>query len=110
VGKKMTLLDTLNYFIEDQEGHLQCLEWDIREELNQEKPDIDWYCEEYDIAKQRVENLQEIKLMIEEKDPVKQILNDPNDELDRLIARIPTEGAIAMAEPIRKALEALPND
>jgi hypothetical protein len=106
----MTLLDTLNYFIEDQEGHLQCLEWDIREELNQEKPDIDWYCEEYDIAKQRVQDLQEIKLMIEEKDPVKQILNDPNDELDRLIARIPTEGAIAMAEPIRKALEALPND
>ena len=106
----MTLLDTLNYFIEDQEGHLQCLEWDIREELNQEKPDIDWYCEEYDIAKQRVQDLQEIKLMIEEKDPVKQILNDPNDELDRLIARIPTEGAIAMAEPIRKALETLSND
>ena len=106
----MTLLDTLNYFIEDQEGHLQCLEWDIREELNQEKPDIDWYCEEYDIAKQRVEDLQKIKSIIEEKDPVKQILNDPNDELDRLIARIPTEGAMAMAEPIRKALEALPND
>ena len=77
----MTLLDTLNYFIEDQKGHLQCLEWDIKEELNQEKPDIDWYCEEYDIAKQRVEDLQEIKLMIGEKDPVKQILNDPNDEL-----------------------------
>jgi hypothetical protein len=81
VGEEMTLLDTLNYFIEDQEGHLQCLEWDIREELNQEKPDTDWYCEEYDIAKQRVEDLQEIKLMIEEKDPVKKILNDPNDEL-----------------------------
>jgi hypothetical protein len=31
-------------------------------------------------------------------------------ELDRLIALIPTEGAMAMAEPIRKALEALPND
>ncbi len=29
-------------------------------------------------------------------------------ELDRLIALIPTEGAIAMAEPIRRALEALP--
>ena len=28
-------------------------------------------------------------------------------ELDRLIALIPTEGAIAMAEPIRRALEAL---
>ena len=31
-------------------------------------------------------------------------------ELDRLIALIPTEGAIAMAEPLRRALEALPND
>jgi hypothetical protein len=31
-------------------------------------------------------------------------------ELNRLIALIPTEGAIAMAEPIRRALEALPND
>jgi hypothetical protein len=31
-------------------------------------------------------------------------------ELDRLIALIPAEGAMAMAEPIRKALEALPND
>jgi hypothetical protein len=29
-------------------------------------------------------------------------------ELDRLIALIPTEGAIAMAEPIRRALEQLP--
>jgi hypothetical protein len=31
-------------------------------------------------------------------------------ELDRLIALIPTEGAIAMAEPLRRALEALPGD
>ena len=31
-------------------------------------------------------------------------------ELDRLIALIPAEGAMAMAEPIRRALEALPND
>jgi hypothetical protein len=31
-------------------------------------------------------------------------------ELDRLIALIPTEGAMAMSEPIRKVLEALPND
>jgi hypothetical protein len=31
-------------------------------------------------------------------------------ELDRLIALIPTERALAMAEPIRQALEALPND
>lgn len=61
----MSLLDTLNYFIEDQEGHLQCYEWDIREELNQENPDIDWYCEQYDEAKQRVEDLKTIKSIIE---------------------------------------------
>ena len=30
-------------------------------------------------------------------------------ELNRLIALIPTEGALAMAEPIRRALEALPD-
>jgi hypothetical protein len=31
-------------------------------------------------------------------------------ELKRLIALIPTEGAIAMAEPIRRALEQLPDN
>ena len=30
-------------------------------------------------------------------------------ELDRLVALIPTEGALAMAEPIRRALESLPD-
>jgi hypothetical protein len=30
-------------------------------------------------------------------------------ELDRLIALIPTNGALAMAEPIRRALESLPD-
>ena len=30
------------------------------------------------------------------------------EDLDRLIALIPTEGAIAMAEPIRRALESIP--
>jgi hypothetical protein len=61
----MPLLDTLNYFIQDQEGHLQCLEWDIREETNYENNDIDWYCEQYDEAKQRVEDLKTIKSIIE---------------------------------------------
>ena len=61
----MSLLDTLNYFIQDQEGDLQGLEWDIREELNQEKPDIDWYCEEYDETKQRLEDLKQIKTILE---------------------------------------------
>jgi hypothetical protein len=30
----MRLLDTLNYFIQQSEGDLQGLEWDIREETN----------------------------------------------------------------------------
>jgi hypothetical protein len=57
----MSLLDTLNYFIDDQEGHMECFSWDIREELNQEEPDITWYCEQFDICKQRLEDLQTIK-------------------------------------------------
>ena len=61
----MTLLDTLNYFIQDQQGELQGLEWDIREETNQEEPDLDLYCEEYDLCKERIEDLQKIKSVIE---------------------------------------------
>ena len=61
----MPLLDTLNYFIQDQEGHLQCLEWDIREETNYENNNLDWYCEQYDEAKQRLEDLKTIKSIIE---------------------------------------------
>ena len=61
----MSLIDTINHFIQDQEGHLQCLEWDIREETNQEEPQLDWYCEQYDLCKQRIEDLQKIKSIIE---------------------------------------------
>jgi hypothetical protein len=61
----MSLLDTLEYFIQDQEGHLQCLEWDIREELNHEVNDLDWYTEQYDLTKQRIEDLKQIKTMLE---------------------------------------------
>jgi hypothetical protein len=64
----MTLIDTLNYFIQDQQAHQQCLEWDIREELNQEEPDITWYCEEYDETKQRIEDLETIKNFLIEND------------------------------------------
>jgi hypothetical protein len=64
----MSLLDTLEYFIKDQEGHMECLSWDIREELNQEEPDITWYCEEYDATKQRLEDLETIKNILTEND------------------------------------------
>ena len=62
----MSLLDTLEYFIQDQEGHLQCLEWDIREELNHEVNDLDWYTEQYDLTKQRIEDLKQIKTILEQ--------------------------------------------
>ena len=61
----MSLIDTLNYFIQDQEGDLQCLEWDIREETNHEVNDLDWYCERYDETKQRIEDLKTIKTILE---------------------------------------------
>lgn len=61
----MSLLDTLNYLIKDQEGDLQCFEWDIREELNHEVNDLDWYTEQYNLTKQRIEDLKQIKIIIE---------------------------------------------
>ena len=60
----MTLIETLDYFIRDQQGELQGLEWDIREETNREDPDLDWYCNEYDDTKERLENLEKIKSII----------------------------------------------
>ena len=57
----MSLIDTIDYFIQDTEGDLQCYEWDIREETNQENPDLDWYCEQYDLCKQRIEDLRKIR-------------------------------------------------
>jgi hypothetical protein len=60
----MTLIETLDYFIQDQQGELQGLEWDIREETNQENPDLDWYCNEYDDTKERLEDLEKIKSII----------------------------------------------
>jgi predicted GNAT superfamily acetyltransferase len=62
----MSLIDTLNFFIEDQEGDLQCLEWDIREETNHEVNDLDWYCERYDEVKRRIEDLKQIKTILEQ--------------------------------------------
>jgi hypothetical protein len=61
----MSLIETLNYFIQDQEGDLQCYEWDIREELNHEVNDVDWYVEQYDLTKQRIEDLKQIKSILE---------------------------------------------
>ena len=62
----MNLINTLNYFINEQEGELQDLEWDIKEETNYGDNNIDWYVERYDATKQRLDYLQQIKSIIEE--------------------------------------------
>ena len=64
----MNLINTLNYFINEQEGELQDIEWDIKEKTktNHEDNDIDWYVERYDATKQRLDYLQQIKSIIEE--------------------------------------------
>ena len=77
----MTLLETLEYFLTETAADMDGLSWEIREETNFEDNNIDHLTECYDFEKQLYDNLKQIKLMIEEKDPVKQILNDPNDEL-----------------------------
>jgi len=65
----MSLLDTLEYFIDDVEQHLGCLEWSISEKTNyndeghQER--MDYFCEEYDEHKARLEDLKKIKIILE---------------------------------------------
>jgi len=80
----MTLLDTLNYYLEEASGQMEELSWEIREETNYEDNNIESLSELYDFHKENYDNLKQIKLMIEEKDPVKQIINDPNDELNEI--------------------------
>jgi hypothetical protein len=61
----MSMIDTLNYYIEQAEADLQGLEWDIREESNYdgETHDLimDDLCESYDLVKQQLEDLRKIK-------------------------------------------------
>jgi hypothetical protein len=77
----MTLLETLEYFLTETAADMDGLSWEIREETNFEDNNIEHLTECYDFNKELYDNLKKIKLMIGEKDPVKQILNDPNDEL-----------------------------
>lgn len=61
----MALIDTLGYLIDHEMALLTDLAGDIREETNQEEPDIEYFCEMYDECKQRLEDLQQIKSIIE---------------------------------------------
>ena len=66
----MTLIDTLEYFIDDTRARCSDIEWEIREETNyaheeghQER--MDSFCEEYDEHKERLDDLLQIKSIVE---------------------------------------------
>ncbi len=65
----MSLLDTLEYFIDDTQAHLSDIEWEIREETNYDddghEERMEQFCEEYDDHKERLEDLKMIKSIIE---------------------------------------------
>lgn len=65
----MSLLDTLEYFIDDTQAHLSDIEWEIREETNYDddghEERMEQFCEEYDDHKARLEDLKTIKSIIE---------------------------------------------
>lgn len=61
----MSLIDTLEYFIDDTRARCSDIEWEIREETNYDDEDhtarYDYFCEEYDEAKQRLDDLLKIQ-------------------------------------------------
>lgn len=62
----MTLLDTLNYYLEEASGEMESLSWEIREETNFEDNNIEYLTECYDFNKELYDNLKQIKSIIEE--------------------------------------------
>ena len=67
---EMSLIDTLEYFIDDTQARLSDIEWEIREETNYDdeghQERMDDFCEEYDEHKARLEDLQQIKIIIKQ--------------------------------------------
>lgn len=61
----MTLIGTLNHFINDLEADLETISWEIREETNYEDNCIDYLTEEYDEKEKHLNNLKQIKTIIE---------------------------------------------
>jgi hypothetical protein len=65
----MSLIDTLEYFIDDTRARLSDIEWEIREETNYDddlhQSRMDDFCEQYDEIDVRLQDLEKIKSMIE---------------------------------------------
>lgn len=70
----MNLLNTINYFIREQEAELESLSLEIREETNFEDNLVDRLSEDYDYHKEHLENLNKIK----------DLITNTTDELARL--------------------------
>jgi hypothetical protein len=64
----MTLINTLEYFIDDTQARLSDVEWEIREETNYDddghQQRMDDFCEEYDDIKVRLDDLKQIKKIV----------------------------------------------
>jgi hypothetical protein len=61
----MSLIDTLEYFIDDTRARCSDIEWEIREETNyadeEHSSRFEYFCEEYDEAKQLLDDLLQIQ-------------------------------------------------
>ena len=65
ITDKMTLLETLDYFMNETSAYMNELSWEIREETNYEDNNIESLSEEYDLNKELHDNLHQIKSIIE---------------------------------------------
>ena len=61
----MTLLETLDYYLNETSAYMNELSWEIREETNYEDSNTENLCDEYDFNKELHDNLQLIKSIIE---------------------------------------------
>lgn len=61
----MILSDTLDHYIRETEADLEGLALEIREETNYEDNAIEWLSEQYDIVNQNLNNLKQIKQIIQ---------------------------------------------
>lgn len=62
----MTLTETVNYFIEELEGDLEDIAWQIQEETNFEDNNLDFLSEQYEYRVEHLNNLKEIKSILEQ--------------------------------------------
>jgi hypothetical protein len=65
-GRRMTLLETLEYFLTETAADMDGLSWEIREETNYEANNVDGLSEIYDFNKSLYDNLKQIKSIIEQ--------------------------------------------